>query len=175
MFGLRLFSFLCTYKGIPPNSINQINLCLKPLIVVSTAQKNNSPAGTYYMSGGGGSTVHTGIICVGKGLKLFFHIYVHIPGIFSHIAIFCYLRGCRYISYKNENRRNPNIQNLYFGVLNHHAKADHMVCTWVRVIFPRATFGERFFQAQLKSNQNGCHLPLRNNYFKGKTENGQIA
>ena len=61
--------------------------------------------------------------------------------------------------HKNGNRRDPDGQNLYFGVLNHHAKADHMVCTWVRVILPRATFGERFFQAQLKSNQMGVIYP----------------
>ena len=60
--------------------------------------------------------MNTGILCVGKLQKFFFHIVVYIQDIFSHQAINPLSDGMSgiYIQliHKNENRRDPYIENL---------------------------------------------------------------
>ena len=65
------------------------------------------------MSGGGGSIVNTGILCVGKLQKFFFHIVVYIQDIFSHQAINPLSDGMSGIYiHKNEKKSDPYIENL---------------------------------------------------------------
>ena len=66
------------------------------------------------MSGGGGSIVNTGILCVGKLQKFFFsYCCIYIQDIFSHQAINPLSDGMSGIYiHKNEKKSDPYIENL---------------------------------------------------------------